>query len=503
MARDDFELHVSEFLDLDPEGPSELSTDEDSIDFNALPFSEELVRTGQLATGLEKNLESYLSRNRLSRRAKKNLRSLAVENDELEAEVSTIEDRLIAAALSYHKLVAVFTKEKTALEAEVIFDEDPYDSRVVSVDRESLGALSSREEANELFEEMGTLEEQRRELNAKRRAILTDARATLESSRANSYGPLLNAIDEKILAIGGVQDITKANFTVEEEKSFDHDLAEFQKYVVGDFDPLEEEDDYDLPPQDISLEDFSEEDFRPTRNALTENETFDWGGHFGGSSEVGEAEEASAVSESVENVDDVSDLNDSSISPPTELIDLDSQSDDGEDGSSEAADVDSSAETDEDEDAIIFETPVLDSASWDSEGDLQPVEELEDLGPREELDSLTEEAIEELPELEGVPLVDDGEEADEVFAEDGQLDEIVEADVPDSKEDAPLASFDDVRELPATPILDAGAIYWQIVEELGLDPLAPTQSLEDATSSEGTSEVPVEGFLNQADGERG
>lgn len=503
MARDDFELNVSEFLDLGPDESLEPPTDTGGIDFNTLPFSEELVRTGQLSPGLEKSLESYLSRNRLPRRAKKNLNALAGENDELEAEVITVEDKLIAAATSYHRLVSIFMKEKTELEVEAISDDDPYDSQVVSVDRESLSALSAKEEANELFEGMSALEEQRRELNAKRRAVLTDARATLESSRANSYGPLLNAINEKILAIGGVQDITKANFTVEEEQSFDHDLAEFQKYVVGDFDPLEEEDDYDTPePRDVSLVDLSEEDFNPMAKTPTENETFDWSGHFGSSTEVGGTEEASAMPEPVENVDGISDFTDSLIDPPTEAIDF--RSADGEADLSEAAGVDPSAEMAEDEGAIVFEVPVADSAAGDPESDLNIADDSEDPADLEELDELTGDAIEELPELEGVPLEDTIEEDAEASVEESQSDELIEADTNGAEDGTPLAGFEALREAPKSTILDAGAIYWQLVEELGLDPLAFTENPEETTGSENAVETSAgEAIGNQADDERG
>lgn len=237
----------TKFLDYDDD-----ETQVPGSDYEVIPFSRSEIVTGELDSDLEGAVETYIRAGKVSRGAKKALRRLAAENSGLEEELRELDAAVLERADSYDGLVSGILKEKNRISGTSFLDDsDPYDSKPVSLD-EAPGSREARSESNELFEEIEKLEVHRSEINA-RRIELMDELLTLADKQQNGAWEYLDDLaGEKQKAAGRVEDITKVDFSDEDEEEFDKGVDELNDFIQGDFDPLAEDDEDEDEPEAVS-----------------------------------------------------------------------------------------------------------------------------------------------------------------------------------------------------------------------------------------------------------
>lgn len=234
----------TKFLDYDDDEAQTLGSD-----YEVIPFSRSEIVTGELDTDLEGAVETYIRAGKVSRGAKKSLRRLASENSGLEEELREIDAAILERADSYDGLVSGILKEKDRISGSSFLDDsDPYDSKPVSLN-EAPGSRKARSESNELFEEIETLEIRRSEINGRRIELLDELLTLADRQQNGAWEYLDDLAGEKHRAAGRVEDITKVDFSDEDEEEFDRGVDELNGFIQGDFDPLAEDDEEDPRPR--------------------------------------------------------------------------------------------------------------------------------------------------------------------------------------------------------------------------------------------------------------
>ena len=272
---DDSVFDVSKFIDL---GDSE-----DDIKLDALDFSLSEIKTKGLSVKTTPLIERYIKDNRIPRNVKKRLNTLTAENDEAEKLVIEVEAKIIPKAKEYHDMVAKLLQERMIAE-QVAFDADPYSSErgaIISKD-----VLENRKTASKLFEALFELENLRNKLNKDRKTILESISELIYPGN-NHYEELIELINEKIFTISIVRDITRAKTSTEEMSALEEEMANFNRYIKGEYDPLAgteekeetfgEEDEYLLDLGDVPdagfvyFDDSVEDDFDASEIKLKTN----------------------------------------------------------------------------------------------------------------------------------------------------------------------------------------------------------------------------------------
>jgi len=237
----------SRFLDLDDDDSNFEGTDSaGNADYKSLPYTRSQIVTGETDSDLEVEVEGYIKAGKVPWGAKKNLRKLAAENSSLEATLRDTDDAILERADGYDEIVSGILFEKSRIsEGSFLDDSDPYDSNPVGLDEVAPGSRDARIRSSELFKEIEDLEQHRAELNGRRTEILQEIRSFVEGQHNDSWELVDDLAGEKLAAIGLVEDITKVDFSDEDEEDFDRGVDELQSYIQGNFDPLAEEDEYD------------------------------------------------------------------------------------------------------------------------------------------------------------------------------------------------------------------------------------------------------------------
>ena len=125
------------------------------------------------------------------------------------------------------------------------WSEDPYDAVPVVRSEESLGSRAASVKSSDYCREIEKLELHRGEINGKRIGILEEIKEIADRQSNEGLDELDVVLVKKLEAITRVQDITKSNFSAEDEAAFDQGVEELTSYIQGSFDPLAEEDEYD------------------------------------------------------------------------------------------------------------------------------------------------------------------------------------------------------------------------------------------------------------------
>jgi len=234
----------TKFLDYDDE---EAQTS--GSDYEVIPFSRIEIVTGELDSDLEGAVETYIRAGKVSRGAKKAIRKLAAENRELEDELRDIDAAILERADSYDGLVSGILKEKSRISGSSFLDDnDPYDSNPASLD-EAPGSRQARNDSNELFEEIEKLESHRSEINGRRVELMEELLTLADKQQNGAWEYLDDLAVEKQKAAGRVEDITKVDFSDEDEEEFDRGVDELNDFIQGDFDPLAEDDEDEDGPR--------------------------------------------------------------------------------------------------------------------------------------------------------------------------------------------------------------------------------------------------------------
>jgi len=234
----------TKFLDYEDE-----ETQSSGADYEVIPFSRFEIVTGELDSDLEGAVETYIRAGKVTRGAKKGLRRLAAENRELEDELRTIDAAVLERADSYDGLVSGILREKDRISGSSFLDDsDPYDSKPVSLD-EAPGSRQARSDSNELFEEIEKLEARRSEINGRRVELLEELLILADKQQNGAWEYLDDLAGEKQKAAGRVEDITKVDFSDEDEEEFDRGVDELNGFIQGDFDPLAEDDEDESGPR--------------------------------------------------------------------------------------------------------------------------------------------------------------------------------------------------------------------------------------------------------------
>lgn len=237
----------SRFLDLDDEDSNlEGSASAEAPDYRSLPYRRSEIVTGALESDLEVEIEGYIKAGKVPWGAKKSLRKLAAENSTLESTLRATDGAILERADGYDEIVSGILREKDRIsEGSFLDDSDPYDAKPVGLDSSAPGSRDARIRSSELFKEIEDLEQHRSELNGRRVEILNEIRIAVDSQHNDSWELVDGIAKEKLAAINSVEDITKVDFSEEDEEDFDRGVDELQSYIQGNFDPLAEEDEYD------------------------------------------------------------------------------------------------------------------------------------------------------------------------------------------------------------------------------------------------------------------
>ena len=242
----DSNFDISRWLDLDDERKVKVDSSESyGLDFT--PLTKEEITTANLDVNLTVSIDSYIASGRVPRAEKKKLYVLANVNAHAEDEVKNLEAFIVSNSGSYHSIVAGILKGNSDLERTTLDDDDPYSAEPVSIDDTSSNAKANVTKADALFGEIHDLEGKRAMLNRQRKAKLEEMLEVASKRNLSGYAPLIAVVTDKISGIDNVQDVTRAKITLEDERNFEKDAKEFQKYISGGFDPLADDDEDDGP----------------------------------------------------------------------------------------------------------------------------------------------------------------------------------------------------------------------------------------------------------------